>query len=94
MQLIRLFSPLILVPLALAAGSGSRAQETSPLKARNTIHEYQIAMRDGVRKTRVNRTRMTRMRRIFADILFVLSAPIRSDLCNPRSIPIFRHGTL
>ena len=91
MQSIRLFSPLILFLFALAAGSGSRAQEASPLKARYTKHEYQIAMRDGVRKTRVNRTRMTR---IFADILFVLSAPIRSDLCNPRSIPTVRHGTL
>ena len=48
----RLFSPLILVLLALlalAAGPGSRAQETSPVKARYTKHEYQIAMRDGVK---------------------------------------------
>jgi arylsulfatase A-like enzyme len=36
---------------------------------------------------------MTRMRRIFADILFVSSAPIRSDPSHPRSIPILRHGT-
>src|SRR5262245_57208237 len=48
----RLFSPLILVALALlalAAGPGSRAQETSPVKARYTKHEYQITMRDGVK---------------------------------------------
>jgi putative CocE/NonD family hydrolase len=38
-----------LVLLSLAAGSGSRAQEASPLKARYTKHEYQIAMRDGVK---------------------------------------------
>jgi putative CocE/NonD family hydrolase len=47
-----LFSPLILVSLALfalAAGPGSRAQETPPVKARYTKHEYQIAMRDGVK---------------------------------------------
>jgi putative CocE/NonD family hydrolase len=30
-------------------GSGSRAQEASPLNARYTKHEYQIAMRDGVK---------------------------------------------
>ena len=35
--------------LALASGSGSRAQEASPLKARYTKHEYQIAMRDGMK---------------------------------------------
>src|SRR5262245_54557954 len=48
----RLFSPLILVLLALfalAAGPDSRAQETSPVKARYMKHEYQIAMRDGVK---------------------------------------------
>src|SRR6266508_3081268 len=52
MQSNRLFSPLILVLLALlalAAGPGSRAQETPPVKARYTKHEYQIAMRDGVK---------------------------------------------
>jgi putative CocE/NonD family hydrolase len=52
MQFNRLFSPLTpisLALLALAAGSGSRAQEASPLKARYTKHEYQIAMRDGVK---------------------------------------------
>ena len=117
--------------LALAAGSGSRAQEASPLKARYTKHEYQIAMRDGVklltsvyvpkdasqkypncverrngkdrgRRRRVevpvarisqaveiervkegpgsDRTRMTRVRRIFADILycFIRANPQRS----------------
>src|SRR5262245_19619622 len=36
---------------------------------------------------------MRRMRRIFVDILFVLSAPIRSYPHYPRSIPILRHGT-
>ncbi len=35
--------------LALASGSGSRAQEASPLKARYAKHEYQIAMRDGMK---------------------------------------------
>jgi len=48
----RLFSPLILVLLALfalVAGPDSRAQETPPVKARYTKHEYQIAMRDGVK---------------------------------------------
>jgi predicted acyl esterase len=52
MQSNRLFSPLILVLLALlalAAGPGSRARETPPVKARYTKHEYQIAMRDGVK---------------------------------------------
>jgi uncharacterized protein len=52
MQSNRLFSPLILVLialLALAAGSGSRAQESSQVKARYAKHEYQIAMRDGVK---------------------------------------------
>ena len=39
----------LLALLPLAAGSGSRAQEASPLKARYTRHEYQIAMRDGVK---------------------------------------------
>jgi putative CocE/NonD family hydrolase len=39
----------LLALLPLAAGSGSRAQEASPLKARYTKHEYQIAMRDGVK---------------------------------------------
>src|SRR5215813_7052865 len=36
---------------------------------------------------------MTLMRLIFADILFVLSAPIHRYPCHPRSIPILRHGT-
>src|SRR5262247_3689194 len=48
----RLFSPLILVLLALlalSAGPGSRAQEAVPVKNRYTKHEYQIAMRDGVK---------------------------------------------
>ena len=35
--------------LALASGSGLRAQEASLLKARYTKHEYQIAMRDGMK---------------------------------------------
>jgi len=35
--------------LALASGSGSRAQEASPLRARYAKHEYQIAMRDGMK---------------------------------------------
>lgn len=40
---------VLLALLALAAGSGARAQETSPLKARYVKREYQIAMRDGVK---------------------------------------------
>jgi hypothetical protein len=47
-----------------------------------------------IAEDRVNRTRMTRMWLIFADILFVLSAPIHSDLCHPRSIPILQYGAL
>ena len=40
---------LLLALTALALSSGALAQETSPVKARYTKHEYQIRMRDGVK---------------------------------------------
>lgn len=52
MQTHKSFLPRALVLfalLALASGSGSRAQESTPVKARYTKREYQIAMRDGVK---------------------------------------------
>src|SRR5262249_55273999 len=52
MQSKRSFLSLILIlfaPLALSLGSDSIAQEAEPVKARYTKHEYQIAMRDGVK---------------------------------------------
>ena len=52
MQSKRSFLSRILVPfalIALAIGSGALAQEAVPVKERYTKHEYQIAMRDGVK---------------------------------------------
>ena len=52
MQSNRSFLSRILVLfalLALAIGSGAVAQEAVPVKSRYTKHEYQIAMRDGVK---------------------------------------------
>lgn len=40
---------LLLALTAMTIGSGALAQETSPVKARYTKHEYQIVMRDGVK---------------------------------------------
>jgi len=52
MQSKRSFLSLILIlfaPITLSLGSGSIAQEAEPVKARYMKHEYQIAMRDGVK---------------------------------------------
>jgi len=48
--------------IALAAGSGSRAQEAAPIKARYAKHEYQIAMRDGVKLSTSRKTRRGNIR--------------------------------